>query len=112
MVQDIKHEQFLGVLKSINCQFEIIAALLEANIRKTIDVEKATEIVIRKRKDKKKFIKAYNACNGKNSMTEIGKKFKIDQGNLSRAIDEWQQNGLLLKLENDGKVYPKALASL
>jgi len=100
------------VLKNINHQFEIIAALVEVNIRNTVDVVKAKEIITKKRRNPKAFIKAYNACNGKTSVTDIAKKFKIDQGNLSRAIDDWQQNGLLIKLENDGKVLPKALVSL
>jgi predicted transcriptional regulator len=105
-------KQQLELLRGIKYQLEIMVALMDANIKKTIDKEKVKEIIKGRRRDGEKFIKIYNCCDGKNNLTKISVKFNINKGNISRAIDDWEQEGLLIKLEKDGNVYPKALTNL
>jgi len=52
---------------------------------------------------------AYNLCDGETSQAEIGKKAKLDPGNLSRAIARWVDAGVVLRVGPDQlplHVYP------
>jgi hypothetical protein len=42
----------------------------------------------------KKQIQAFNLCDGTLSQSEISKKTKVDQGNLSRTFDRWVKHGI------------------
>ena len=39
-------------------------------------------------------IKAFNLFDGHVTMSDVSKKTKIDQGNLSRAVSDWVENGI------------------
>lgn len=43
----------------------------------------------------KKQIAAYNLCDAQFSLSEIAKKAKIDQGNFSRTVKRWVQEGVV-----------------
>jgi hypothetical protein len=43
-------------------------------------------------------IKAYNLFDGRLTITEVSKKAKIDQGNLSRAINVWVDSGIAFRI--------------
>jgi len=45
-----------------------------------------------------KQILAYNLCDGETSQTEIGKKAKLDAGNLSRSIAKWVEAGVMVRV--------------
>ncbi len=42
----------------------------------------------------KKQLKAFNLCDGSLTQKEVAKKSGIDQGNLSRTVNRWVQNGI------------------
>lgn len=105
-------KDLLEVLRNINNQFELISTMMLAGLRKSINIEKAREAITERRQDKDTFIKIYNSCNGEKNLSDLSKIFKINVGNISRAIADWEQKGLLIKLERDGEVYPKGLTSL
>lgn len=43
----------------------------------------------------KKQLKAFNLCDGSHTLTEIARKTKISQGNLSRTVSRWSQHGIV-----------------
>jgi DNA-binding MarR family transcriptional regulator len=101
------------LLSEIKSQFDIIISLLAIQARgKTISAEEVKKTITKKRRDTKKIIKSFNSCNGKTTLSEIAKKHKIDQGAFSRAIDSWEKEGFLIKIEKKGNVFPKTLIYL
>jgi len=45
-----------------------------------------------------KQVLAYNLCDGETPQAEIGKRAKIDSGNLSRCIAKWVEAGLVIRV--------------
>lgn len=45
-----------------------------------------------------KQLAAYNLCDGKTPQAEIGKKSKLDKGNLSRSIARWIDAGVVVRV--------------
>jgi len=57
----------------------------------------------------KKQLLAYNLCDGATPQAEIGKKVKLDQGQLSRLIARWIDAGIVFRVGEDRlplHVYP------
>jgi hypothetical protein len=48
-----------------------------------------------------KQLAAYNLCDGKTPQAEIGKKAKLDKGNLSRSISRWIDAGIVIRIGKD-----------
>ena len=97
------------VLNEIKSQFDIIITLLAKSILNPNEIKSS---ITKGRQDPDKIVKSFNSCDGKTALTEIAKKCKIDQGNLSRSIDSWEKDGFIIKIEKGGKVLPKALILL
>jgi len=56
-----------------------------------------------------KQVLAYNLCDGDTPQAEIGKKAKLDKGNLSRSISRWIEAGVVIRVGAEGyplHVYP------
>jgi len=56
-------------------------------------------------------VKAFNLFDGNNTLQEVARKTRIDQGNLSRAATSWVENGIVFWVGegNDSRllhVYP------
>ena len=49
-----------------------------------------------------KQIAAYNLCDGETPQAEIGKRVKLDKGNLSRTITKWIEAGIVIRIGADG----------
>ena len=52
---------------------------------------------------------AYNLCDGHTPQVEIGKKAKLDSGNLSRSIARWVEAGIVVRVGKEQlpmHVYP------
>jgi DNA-binding MarR family transcriptional regulator len=47
-----------------------------------------------------KQVKAYNLCDGSLTISEIAKMTKIDQGNLSRTVERWVNNGIMFRFKD------------
>ena len=48
-----------------------------------------------------KQILAYNLCNGETPQADIGKRAKLDRGNLSRTITKWVEAGIVIRIGAD-----------
>jgi len=48
-----------------------------------------------------KQVLAYNLCDGETPQSEIGKKAKLDPGNLSRSIAKWIEAGVVVRIGAD-----------
>jgi len=56
-----------------------------------------------------KQISAYNLCDGETPQAEIGKRTKLDRGNLSRTIARWIEAGIVIRVGPEGHplhIYP------
>lgn len=52
---------------------------------------------------------AYNLCDGETPQADIGKKAKMDSGNLSRLITKWIEAGIIIRIGEDKRplhLYP------
>lgn len=45
-----------------------------------------------------KQVLAYNLCDGETPQAEIGKRAKLDSGNLSRTITKWIEAGIVIRV--------------
>jgi hypothetical protein len=45
---------------------------------------------------------AYNLCDGATPQAEIGKKARLDKGNLSRSITKWIEAGIVVRVGSEG----------
>ena len=45
-----------------------------------------------------KLVKAYNLCDGRNTLSEIAKRSRVDLGNLSRTTRRWIQHGIVFSV--------------
>lgn len=58
---------------------------------------------------------AYNLCDGQTPQAEIGKKAKLDKGNLSRSIARWVEAGIVVRVGKEQfpmHVYPLTKSDL
>lgn len=49
-----------------------------------------------------KQVLAYNLCDGETPQADIGKKSKLDNGNLSRTIAKWIEAGVVIRVGAEG----------
>ena len=49
-----------------------------------------------------KQVLAYNLCDGETPQADIGKKAKLDKGNLSRSIGRWVDAGVVIRVGAEG----------
>jgi hypothetical protein len=52
--------------------------------------------------DRKKQLQAFNLCDGTNTLKQIAKRSRINQGNLSRTMSRWREHGIVF-LVGEGK---------
>lgn len=76
---------------------QLLACLVQVVGRATMAPSKVSEIVGQGRQ-----LRAFNMCDGTYTQGEIGKKLRIDQGNLSRTFARWVENGVAFRI-GDGK---------
>ena len=69
---------------------DLLRCALQVIGRVAIPEEKVRDIV----GTGKKQVAAFNWCNADLTLTEIARKTKIDQGNLSRAASRWVRQGM------------------
>lgn len=76
--------------------------------------EKVREIVAGGRQKVIPWLKAYNLCDGEHDKQgDIAKEAGVDQGDLSRAMKEWEQLGIIYLVKNKkGKECYKAITYL
>ncbi len=70
---------------------DLLRCLIQVVGRVAVPRQEVREIVGPKKKSR---IRAFNLCDGSNSLTEIARKAKVNQGNLSRSVAIWLANGI------------------
>lgn len=93
--------------KKIIRQNEVIISLLG---RLAFGEERVKEIVVHdKRRDLRQgYIKGYNACDGKHSLSEIAKIIGVKAHTLSPIMASWEEIGIIYEVERrGGKFYKK-----
>lgn len=93
-------------LKKIVKQNEIIISLLG---RMAFSKEEVRNIVTYKKRNPEKYIEGYNACDGKHSVSEIGKIVGVGQPNMSVILAEWEHIGIIREVEKRGGKFYKGL---
>ena len=73
---------------------DLLRCTLQVIARVAMPPEKIREVI----GDRKKQLKAYNLCDGNNTLGEIAKKAKVDQGNFSRTASRWIEHGIIFSV--------------
>jgi len=91
--------------KKIVKQNEIIISLLG---RIAFTPDKVREIVTTKKQNPENYIRGYNACDGKHTLSEIATVIGVTPGTLSPILSEWEEIGIIYEVEKTkGKFYKK-----
>jgi DNA-binding MarR family transcriptional regulator len=77
---------------------QLIASLIQVIGRAALPPDKISEFVGRGRAQ----LRAFNMCDGNHTQIEIAKKLRIDQGQLSRTLTRWVENGIAFRV-GEGK---------
>lgn len=93
-------------LKKIIRQNETIISLLG---RIAFDKEEVKRIVTFKKRNPKKYIEGYNACDGKLSVSEIARIVGVSQPTMSVVLAEWEDIGIIREVEKRGGKFYKNL---
>ncbi|MBL8756903.1 MAG: MarR family transcriptional regulator [Phycisphaerae bacterium] len=89
----------------------LLRAILSVTARQTFPPDKLAEIV-----GAAKQVQAFNLCDGSKGQADIAKTLKLDQGNFSRTVSRWVDEGIVFRL-GEGReakllhVYPLTTAS-
>jgi hypothetical protein len=75
----------------------LLRAILSVTARVSIPPKKLVEIVM-PRGTAERLMRAYNLCDGSNTQGDIAKKLKLDQGNFSRTVARWSEEGIVFRL--------------
>jgi hypothetical protein len=75
----------------LSCALQVLgrATLRPDRIRRTIG-------------SRKKQLRAFNLCDGSNTVRQIARKARLDEGNLSRTLSRWREHGIVF-LVGEGK---------
>jgi len=93
-------------LKKIIRQNEIIISLLG---RIAFNKEKVKDIVTYKKRNPKKYIEGYNACDGNRSVSDISKIVGVSVPTISVILNEWEDVGIVREVERSGGKFYKNL---
>jgi len=89
-------------------QNEVIISLLS---RLVIKPEEIRKIVTFKKQNPENYIKGYNLCDGKHTVTEIATVVGVKQPTLSPILIEWEEKEIIREIEKPGgKFYKKIYA--
>jgi len=92
-------------LRKIIRQNEVIISLLG---RIAFKPEEVRRIVTHKKQNPENYIRGYNACDGKRSLSEIARIVGVTPGTLSPILAEWAEIGIVYEVERPrGKFYKK-----
>jgi len=95
--------------KILSKQNEVIISLL-ARHEGIFGEEQIKKIVTLSKKNPNKYVKGYNACNGKNSVTEIANIIGVKQPTLTPILKSWEEKGIVYNIgEKNKPLYVKLL---
>ena len=93
--------------KKIIRQNEVIISLLG---RIAFDEDKVREIVVhgKQKKLRQGYIRGYNTCDGAHTVSELANVIGVTEGTLSPILKEWEELGIIYKIEKrKGTFYKK-----
>lgn len=94
-------------MKKLIKQNEIIISLLGRLAFKPGQVQRMVEL---RKRNPQNYVKGYNACDGKHSVSEISHTVGVTSGTLSPILAEWEEKGIIYEVEKpNGKFYKKIL---
>ena len=88
---------------------EVIITLL-GRIAYTPD--QLTSIISKKKQDPEAYIRGYNLCDGKHTLTQIAEEMKVSPGTLSPIINNWKDIGIVYEVKKGGQKFFKRLYKL
>jgi DNA-binding MarR family transcriptional regulator len=89
------------MIEKISKKDEIMIALLG---RQTFPIEELKNIITKNKRNPNAYLRGYNACNGKNTVTEISKIIGVNQSTITPILQDWELKGIIFKIE---KAYRK-----
>jgi len=81
----------------MNTTETLLRAILTITARSTFPPSEIFKIVCPKAGSERQ-LAAYNLCDGETPQSEIGKRAKLDKGNLSRSISRWIDAGIVVRV--------------
>jgi len=94
--------------KNIVRQNEIIISLLGRLAFKPEELRKAIK---HKKRNPENYLNGYNACNGKNSVSQIAEIIGVTEGTLSPILSDWEEKCWIYEIEKpNGKFYKKIMS--
>ena len=86
-------------------QNEIMISLLG---RIAFTKETVKEIVTQRKQNPENYVKGYNACDGKHTLSELAKIIEVKPGTLSPILADWEEVGVIYEIvKTGGKFYKK-----
>jgi hypothetical protein len=85
----------------VNTTDDLLKGILAAVGRSVFPPDKLYKIVAPTEGSAKQLL-AYNLCDGETPQAEIGKRAKLDKGNLSKTISKWVESGVVIRVGADG----------
>lgn len=91
-------------MKEINTkQNEVIISLLG---RIAFPEEKLQVMIVKRKRNPEAYLRGYNACNGKNSVTDIANIVGVSQPTMTTILQSWENLGIIYETESlRGKNY-------
>lgn len=69
-------------------------------------------IISKKKQDPNAYIRGYNLCDGKHTLTQIADEMKISKGTLSPIVNNWKEMGIVYEVRRGGQKFFKRLYKL
>jgi predicted transcriptional regulator len=74
--------------------------------------DQLTSIISKKKQDPEAYIRGYNLCDGKHTLTQIAEEMKVSPGTLSPIINNWKDIGIVYEVKKGGQKFFKRLYKL
>lgn len=73
--------------------------------------EQIKKIVIKSKQNPENYIKVYDACDGKHSVSGLAKIASVKQPTMTPILQNWEEEGIIFRVERPGgKFYKKLFA--
>ncbi|MFI5449451.1 MAG: winged helix-turn-helix domain-containing protein [Candidatus Bathyarchaeia archaeon] len=93
-------------IKRLVKQNDVIIALLGRMVFKAQQIK---DMVAKKKQNPDNYIRGYNACDGKHTVSQIAQLVGVTQGTLTPILQEWEEAGIIRDIEKPGGKFYKKL---
>lgn len=69
-------------------------------------------IISKKKQNPVAYVRGYNLCDGKHTLTQISQEMDVSIGTLSPIINNWKEIGIVYEVKKDGQKFFKRLYKL